>query len=201
MKKYKDESHPEVVKATQAYEAQTKKISELKARKDELRRSLKVEGLSIAEVRDELKKYNMQLANLTPGTEKFNETKKHVDELKERLKELNSTATEVGGSLGKFTKGINLGQFKTILSANAVTGVISAGLEIVTDYASRAFNRVKDLVTESVQCYNRNRYAGYGRLIRRLTAGMSEAELQRIRGILEEAKQRLEKKQVSPPHK
>lgn len=39
-----------------------------------------------------------------------------------------------------------------------------------------------------VQWYNKNRYAGYGRLIRRLTAGMSEAELQRIRGILENAK-------------
>ena len=42
-----------------------------------------------------------------------------------------------------------------------------------------------------VQWYNRNRYAGYGRLIRRLTAGMSDAELQRIRGILERAKQEL----------
>ena len=39
-----------------------------------------------------------------------------------------------------------------------------------------------------VQWYNKNRYAGYGRLIRRLTAGMSDAELQRIRGILEQAK-------------
>ena len=42
-----------------------------------------------------------------------------------------------------------------------------------------------------MQWYNKNRYAGYGRLIRRLTAGMSDAELQRIRGILEEAKARL----------
>lgn len=41
---------------------------------------------------------------------------------------------------------------------------------------------------KKVQWYNRNRYAGYGRLIRRLTAGMSDAELQRIRGILERAK-------------
>lgn len=39
-----------------------------------------------------------------------------------------------------------------------------------------------------VQWYNKNRYAGYGRLIRRLTAGMSDAELQRIRGILERAR-------------
>lgn len=41
---------------------------------------------------------------------------------------------------------------------------------------------------KKVQWYNRNRYAGYGRLIRRLTAGMSDAELQRIRGILQSAK-------------
>lgn len=44
---------------------------------------------------------------------------------------------------------------------------------------------------KKVQWYNKNRYAGYGRLIRRLTAGMSDHELQRIRGILTEAKQRL----------
>jgi len=39
-----------------------------------------------------------------------------------------------------------------------------------------------------VEWYNKNRYGGYGRLIRRLTAGMSEQELQRIRGILQSAK-------------
>lgn len=43
---------------------------------------------------------------------------------------------------------------------------------------------------KKVQWYNKNRYAGYGRLIRRLTAGMSDHELQRIRGILTEAKQK-----------
>ena len=43
---------------------------------------------------------------------------------------------------------------------------------------------------KKVQWYNRNRYAGYGRLIRRISAGMSDAELQRIRGILEEQKKR-----------
>ena len=41
---------------------------------------------------------------------------------------------------------------------------------------------------KKVQWYNKNRYAGYGRLIRRLTAGMSEDELERIQGILAEAK-------------
>ena len=41
---------------------------------------------------------------------------------------------------------------------------------------------------KKVQWYNKNRYAGYGRLVARLTAGMSDHELQRIRGILERAK-------------
>ena len=41
---------------------------------------------------------------------------------------------------------------------------------------------------KKVQWYNKNRYAGYGRLIRRLTAGMSDRELQRIHGILNQAK-------------
>lgn len=46
---------------------------------------------------------------------------------------------------------------------------------------------------KKVEWYNRNRYAGYGRLIRRIAAGMSQQELQRIRGILNEAKQNLSK--------
>lgn len=44
---------------------------------------------------------------------------------------------------------------------------------------------------KKVQWYNKNRYAGYGRLIRRLAAGMSDDELRRIRGILQRAKQEL----------
>lgn len=40
--------------------------------------------------------------------------------------------------------------------------------------------------------YNRNRYAGYGRLIRTLTAGMSDAELQRIRAVVEQAKKEMD---------
>lgn len=46
---------------------------------------------------------------------------------------------------------------------------------------------------KKVEWYNRNRYAGYGRLIRRIAAGMSDIELQRIRGILLEAKKNLSK--------
>ena len=44
---------------------------------------------------------------------------------------------------------------------------------------------------KKIEWYNRNRYAGYGRLVRRIAAGMSSMELQRIRGILEEAKKEL----------
>lgn len=48
---------------------------------------------------------------------------------------------------------------------------------------------------KKIQWYNKNRYAGYGRLIRRLSAGMSEHELQRIRGILNQAKADFSSKQ------
>ena len=107
MKKYKDESHPEVLKATKAYEDQQKKIDSLKARRDQLQRSLKVEGLSIAELREEIKKYDLQMRNLTPGTEKFNETKQHLDELKGRLRELQTGTDQTKGSLMKFLGGFN----------------------------------------------------------------------------------------------
>ena len=102
MKKYKDENHPEVVHATAAYQAQAEKVDQLKKRKDELRRSLKIEGLSIAEVRDEIRKYNLQLSHLTPGTTAFNETKKHLDDLKARLKDLNSQSGQTKSALNKF---------------------------------------------------------------------------------------------------
>lgn len=44
-----------------------------------------------------------------------------------------------------------------------------------------------------VQWYNKNRYGGYGYLIRSLSAGMTEDELKRIRGIIEEQKKNFAK--------
>lgn len=143
MKEYKDENHPEVVKITQAYEAQSQKISELKARKDELRASLKVEGLSLSEVRDELKKYNMILSNLTPGTEAFNETKSHVDELKSRLKDLNKNANDTSVGLGKFLEGANRIGF-------AITNALAIKDRIVAwaDQYVQAFAKMDDAMTD-----------------------------------------------------
>lgn len=143
MKKYKDESHPEVVRATAAYQAQAERIDQLKKRKDELRRSLKIEGLSIAEVRDEMRKYNAQLSNLTPGTAVFNKTKKHLDDLKARLKDLNSRSEQAKSGLGKLTErleifnkyGFAVSGFNEIYST-VVTGIQSWAQEFVTAFAS-----------------------------------------------------------------
>ena len=44
---------------------------------------------------------------------------------------------------------------------------------------------------KKTQWYNKNRYGGYGYLIRTLSAGMTDAELQRIRSIITEAQQDL----------
>ena len=48
--------------------------------------------------------------------------------------------------------------------------------------------KTKNHRPKKAQWYNKNRYGGYGRLIRRLTAGMSDDELKRIQGILNQAK-------------
>lgn len=106
-KKYKDESHPEVVKATQAYEIQRQKLGNLISERNKLQQSLGVEGLSLAELRNEIKKYNAQIANLTPGTEIFNQTKAHLDALKQRLNDLNDGAKQTKSSIMEFTKGFN----------------------------------------------------------------------------------------------
>lgn len=41
---------------------------------------------------------------------------------------------------------------------------------------------------KKTQWYNKNRYAGYGHLVRVLSVGMTDLELQRIRGILLDTK-------------
>ena len=58
----------------------------------------------------------------------------------------------------------------------------------VKDQKNHGVWEKKNHQPKKVAWYNKNRYAGYGRLIRRLTAGMSDHELQRIRGILNQAK-------------
>ena len=150
MKKYKDESHPEVVKATRAYEEQAKKVEVLRRRKDELRSSLKVEGLSISELRDELRRYNMQLNNLTPGTEKFQQTKGHIDDLKRRLKDLTteakSTKETLADNLSFFNKiGFAANNFfDTTSILSGIHDIISQSTELArtAEGVEMAFQRI-----------------------------------------------------------
>jgi hypothetical protein len=58
----------------------------------------------------------------------------------------------------------------------------------LSDQSNHDVWKTKNHRPKKVQWYNKNRYGGYGRLVRRLTAGMSDDELKRIQGILSQAK-------------
>ena len=62
-----------------------------------------------------------------------------------------------------------------------VDEAVECGAQLIITHHPLLFTPARRLTEEDYE----------GRLIRRLTAGMSDAELQRIRGILEEAKARL----------
>jgi len=97
-----------------------------------------------------------------------------------------ATAT-AGSAFGSYGR---LAEIRSRRSKSAPTAPPSAPAGSASGNNRNVWAR-KNHRTKRVQWYNRNRYAGYGRLIRRLTAGMSDAELQRIRGILEQAKKDL----------
>lgn len=98
--------------------------------------------------------------------------------------------TSEGGAQVLIVSFLTYGRLAEIRSRRSRKAALSAGdaSGAATTGKNRSVWAKKNHRPKRVQWYNRNRYAGYGRLIRRLTAGMSDAERQRIRGILERAK-------------
>lgn len=86
-----------VEKASRAVEQQKQKMG--------------LNALTLRELQNELKRYNMILNNLQPGTRQFNETKQHISELKGRIAELRKTTNvmieDTRGSLMKFSENWN----------------------------------------------------------------------------------------------
>lgn len=124
-KKYKDPNRKEVQEANAAYEKQKKVVEELTQRKTKLERQLPIEAKSIRELREEIKKYNGVLNNLTPGTEKFNETKQHLDGLKARLAQLTGQAGGAQSSLSKWTGALKDFGLKFLSIGAIITTVVS----------------------------------------------------------------------------
>ena len=72
---------------------------------EQQRNKMGLAAMTLRDLQNELKKYNTILQNLTPGTEQFNEAKRHVEDLKNRIKELRSTAESTKKSLNLFSAG------------------------------------------------------------------------------------------------
>ena len=137
-----------------------RKVHENEKRMQSWTRSADISKLSIKQLGQRAKDLSAVLNNLSPDTDEFVEYKKELDAVKDRIKELKTSAEDVSTSLGKFssdgflgklTKGVNMGQLKTMMSANFLTGAITTAVETIGEYAGRALNRVKELVSESVQ--------------------------------------------------
>lgn len=81
---------------------------------EEQKQKMGLEALTLKELQNELKRYNAILANLQPGTDSFNETKKHIDDIKSRMKELKTGVSETKTSFLNFMKSANVFGFAFI---------------------------------------------------------------------------------------
>lgn len=114
-----------------------------------------------------------------------------VDRFSEALeKNRNIQTGELIDSIDYSTSSVNvdgsIGMTITFLTRGRLMEV--AGRRRKQNSANHDIWSTKNHRHKKVAWYNKNRYAGYGRLISRLVAGMSDDELQRIRGILVQAK-------------
>ena len=141
-------------------EEQGKKYKELDQRKTEYLNKGGFEKMTIRELTAEYNRYKTILNNLTPDNSQYEATKQYMQGLKDRMAELRDTAEKTHESLGKFGGGF-LGKIfgaendfkgiKTLFTGNLLVKGASMVFDTITEYAGKAFNRVKELVTESVQ--------------------------------------------------
>ena len=82
-------------------------LADLDRKKSKLINTMGKEKMTIHELQNELKQYNILLNNLTPGTESFNKVQEYVKDLKKQLAEYREEVNSTQSSLSKFTKGFN----------------------------------------------------------------------------------------------
>ena len=76
----------DVKKLTAEYERERQKLDSLEKKKNDVINKTKLTSMNIRQLQNELKHYNMVLANLTPGSKAFGETQGYVNQLKNRIK-------------------------------------------------------------------------------------------------------------------
>ena len=106
-KNRKNPEAEEVRKITAEYEKEKAKLEQLEREKNDYINTTKLETMNLRQLQDELKRYNMILANLTPGSEAFGKTQEYVNQLKNRIKELRTGVDSTKKSLTDYAAVFN----------------------------------------------------------------------------------------------
>lgn len=148
-KEYKDVT-ARLKQNTQAVADETEKLKLM-------RKQIGTDAMTMAELRKEARQLQYQLDNTSKALnpEQYKILDDRLREVTGRMKELKESASDTSEASRGFFKNLlgaktNFSQLKTILTASGIGAVASMAFDTVTDYATRAYNRVKDLVTESV---------------------------------------------------
>ena len=151
--------------STDEWEKYNKELSETKKRIADLRRQapdfhdeLKLEDMTIKQLKERISALQSALETCKPNTDEFREYSQALQETENQLKDVTAKVQE---SLGKFSGGgflkkiigdnADIKGITTLLTGNALFKVGEMVFGTIADYAGRAVNRVKELVSESVQ--------------------------------------------------
>lgn len=141
-----------------------KRIAELRREELKFHEDTRLADLTLEELNERLQALNVSFRNCDPNGEDFQEYADEIKKTKERISELNDNLAETKESLGKFGGGglfdglkktlgakLDFGQLKTFIMGSGIVSAATFVIDTVADYAGRAFERVKSLVTESIQ--------------------------------------------------
>jgi len=151
--------------STKEWEQYNKELSETRKRIAELRRQapdfhneLKLEDMTIKQLKERISALQSALESCKPNTDEFREYSQALQETENQLKDVTS---KVQDSLGKFSGGgflkrifgdsADVKGIMTFLGGNALFKAGEMVFGTVAEYAGRAVDRVKELVSESVQ--------------------------------------------------
>lgn len=121
----------------------------------------KLADLTLDELHERLSALQTMFRRAKPNSPEYQEYAEKIHETKERIDEMNDAINKTKISVGKFdgksffSKLIgaetDFGSVKSILTGNLLVKGATMIFDTISEYASRAFSRVRDLVTESVQ--------------------------------------------------
>jgi chromosome segregation ATPase len=118
----------ELAKASAEYNKVTSRIKELKD-------SISLTGMTMKELQDKSKSLQMQLRNLTPGSEKYQQFDKELKEINARMKELRGTAQSTQSGLSNLANGFNKYFALATSFIAAITGASFAFRKLAEDVA------------------------------------------------------------------